>query len=59
MCPHCGSDNTVPRPKRHGHRCKECREDFTVRHYLREITALSCQMAVRHISCTNQSQEYQ
>ena len=32
VCPHCGSDNTVPRPKRHGHRCKECREDFTVRH---------------------------
>ena len=32
VCPHCGSDNTVPRPKRHGHRCKDCREDFTVRH---------------------------
>lgn len=32
VCPHCGSGNTVSRPKRHGHRCKDCREDFTVRH---------------------------
>ncbi len=31
VCPHCGSVNSTPRPKRHGHRCKDCREDFTVR----------------------------
>ncbi len=32
VCPHCRSGNTVPRLKRHGHRCRDCRADFTVRH---------------------------
>lgn len=31
-CFHCGSKYTSPRLSRHGHRCKECRKDFTVRH---------------------------
>ncbi len=34
ICPHCNCiGNSTPRPKRHGHRCKNktCRKDFTVR----------------------------
>lgn len=31
-CRFCGSDKTSPRPHRHGHRCKSCSKDFTVRH---------------------------
>ena len=31
VCPKCGGASTSPRPKRHGHRCKSCRVDFTVR----------------------------
>ena len=31
VCPYCEGENTAPRPKRHGHRCKKCRKDFTVR----------------------------
>lgn len=31
FCKYCGSEETTPRPKRHGHRCKKCRKDFTVR----------------------------
>ncbi len=32
VCPHCGEiGNSTPRAKRHGHRCKSCRKDFTVR----------------------------
>ncbi len=31
FCKYCGSEETAPRPKRHGHRCKKCRRDFTVR----------------------------
>ena len=30
-CRKCGSDRTSPRPHRHGHRCKDCGKDFTVR----------------------------
>lgn len=32
VCPHCGSHRISPKPQRHGHRCKSCRKDFTVRH---------------------------
>ena len=32
VCKFCESKNTTPRPHRHGHRCKSCRKDFTVRH---------------------------
>ena len=32
VCKFCGSKNTTPRRHRHGHRCKSCRKDFTVRH---------------------------
>ena len=31
-CRFCESDKTSPRPHRHGHRCKSCGKDFTVRH---------------------------
>ena len=31
VCPHCGGTNTSPRRARHGHRCKPCRKDFSVR----------------------------
>ena len=31
-CKFCGSEKTSPRPHRHGHRCKSCGKDFTVRH---------------------------
>ncbi len=31
VCPHCKATNSTPRPKRHGHRCKNCLKDFTVR----------------------------
>ncbi len=30
-CSHCGSKDNTPRPKRHGHRCKSCLKDFTVK----------------------------
>ncbi len=30
-CRKCGSSKTSPRPHRHGHRCKSCGMDFTVR----------------------------
>ncbi|MCZ6805079.1 MAG: IS1595 family transposase [Proteobacteria bacterium] len=30
-CKYCGSKETSLRSKRHGHRCKKCRKDFTVR----------------------------
>lgn len=32
VCPFCGSVHSTPRPHRHGHRCRDCRHDFTVRH---------------------------
>jgi transposase-like protein len=31
VCSNCGSINTSPRVKRKGHRCKDCRTDFTIR----------------------------
>ncbi len=31
-CRFCESNKTSPRPHRHGHRCKSCGKDFTVRH---------------------------
>ena len=31
ICPFCGGKESTPRPKRHGHHCKSCRKDFTVR----------------------------
>ena len=31
ICPYCESKNTAIRKKRHGHRCKDCRKDFTIR----------------------------
>ena len=31
ICPHCKSTDNFPRPTRRGHRCNECRKDFTVR----------------------------
>ena len=31
VCPYCESKNTAKRVKRHGHRCRSCRKDFTVR----------------------------
>ncbi len=32
VCVFCGSQKTSPRHGRMGHRCKDCRKDFTVRH---------------------------
>ena len=31
VCPRCESDENTPRPHRHGHHCRACRKDFTVR----------------------------
>lgn len=31
VCPYCDSKNIANRVKRHGHRCRSCRKDFTVR----------------------------
>ena len=31
VCPYCKKKNTSPRKSRKGHRCKECRKDFSVR----------------------------
>ncbi|MEM1403118.1 MAG: IS1595 family transposase [Pseudomonadota bacterium] len=31
ICPHCGSIKNYPRKKRHGHRCGDCKKDFSVR----------------------------
>ena len=31
ICPYCDSKNTAKRVNRHGHRCRSCRKDFTVR----------------------------
>ena len=31
ICPHCKSTDNFPRPTRRGHRCNECRKDFSVR----------------------------
>lgn len=31
VCPYCNSKNTAKRANRHGHRCRSCRKDFTVR----------------------------
>ena len=31
VCPHCEGKDTSPRPSRHGHLCRSCRKDFTVR----------------------------
>ena len=31
VCPYCGSMSTAKRSKRNGHRCKDCRNDFTIR----------------------------
>ncbi len=31
VCPYCKSKKTTKRDKRHGHRCMECRKDFTIR----------------------------
>ena len=31
VCPHCLSKQTSPRMSRKGHRCKDCRKDFSIR----------------------------
>lgn len=31
VCPYCKSKETAVRKQRHGHRCKKCRKDFTIR----------------------------
>ena len=31
ICPHCNSQRSTPRPDRKGHRCKDCRQDYSIK----------------------------